>query len=231
MAPWLSVQSVSCSRVCATISTTSYCTDEIPPLPRSYLISPNSCLLSSTTYHNDLTQRHTNRRHRLLHTTSSRDCRRATGDTAFPLHISPITATPAILTAMAKRWIQVPANASGYRAPGWTNKVTNMPTRNISDWDSKHVYLIDDVVRGQGVVQGIGSTGAVQHERCCNLMYELCSNFLTGCTVHSLRMQAGDREEHFTQKIAVELEKYTARDLIIFYYHGKAGDKKDEYTW
>jgi hypothetical protein len=111
------------------------------------------------------------------------------------------------------------------------NQLNNMPGINVSDFDTIALYILDDVARGPGVVQGTGSDGAVQHESCCNAIHNLFSNVFTDCTVRSIRMQAGQREEDFTQRIAGELEQYTARDLVAFYYHGKAGDKDDDYTW
>jgi hypothetical protein len=117
------------------------------------------------------------------------------------------------------------------RVQGWTNQLNNMPGINISDFDKIAMYELDDVARGPTVLQGIGSQGAIQHERCCNNMHDVFRNIFTGCTVHSLRMQPGQSRDDFTRRIAAELEKYTARDLVIFYYHGKAGEKEDEYTW
>ena len=132
---------------------------------------------------------------------------------------------------MADRWAKVPANTYGFRVPGWMNNLNNMPEINITDFVSVNAYLVDDVDRGQGVVQDTGSAGAVEHERRCNAIHDLFSNVFTDCTVHSLRTRECPGKEQFKQKIAVELAKYTARDLVIFYFHGKAGGKDDEYTW
>jgi hypothetical protein len=131
---------------------------------------------------------------------------------------------------MATKWVEVPADAYGYRAPEWTNQMKNMPAANMADFDTVNVYILDDVVRGQGN-QGAGSAGAVQHESCCNAIYDMFSNVFDDCKVHSVRLQAGQREEDFTQYDAGELEKYTSRDLVIIYYHGKAGETGDDYTW
>jgi hypothetical protein len=125
---------------------------------------------------------------------------------------------------------KVPANAYGVRVHGWTNKINNVPVINVSDFDFINMYILDDVDRGDDV-QGAGSARAVQHESCCNNMYHLFSNVVDDCNVHSVRMQAGQRPDDFTQYIAQELAKYTPRDLVIFYYHGKAGGKGDNYTW
>ena len=125
---------------------------------------------------------------------------------------------------------KVPTNAYGFRVPKWMNQLNNMPGTNVSDFHSIHVYIIDDVDRGEGV-GGAGSRRAVQHESCCNDIYHLFSSVLDDCSVHSVRMRAGQRADDFTQYIAKELSKYTPRDLVIFYYHGKAGEKQGNYTW
>lgn len=125
---------------------------------------------------------------------------------------------------------KVPANAYGFRLPLWMNQLNNMPATNVSDFDSINVYILDDVIRGQGV-QGAGSARAVQHESCCNDIHHLFSNVIDDCNVHSVRMRVGQRPDDFKQYIAGELAKYTPHDLVIFYYHGKAGKKGDEYTW
>lgn len=131
---------------------------------------------------------------------------------------------------MAYRMVKIPANAYGFRVPSWMNQLNNLPATKVSDFATINVYLLDDVIRGQGV-QGAGSARAVQHESYCNNLFDLFSNVFDGCTVHSVRMQAGQRQDNFTKYIAGELEKYTPDDLVIFYYHGKAGRKGDEYTW
>lgn len=133
--------------------------------------------------------------------------------------------------AMATKRPKVPADAYGYRAPGSTNQIKNMPEAHCSDWRKFHVYMVDDVERGPDVQGGAGSPGAVQHERVCNDFYDVFSNVFTDCTVHSLRMQPGEREADFTQRIDTILEQYTSQDLVVFYYHGKAGGTGDDYTW
>jgi hypothetical protein len=129
-----------------------------------------------------------------------------------------------------KRWVQVPVDAIGYRARGWMNQIKNMPEDNTSDFDSFHMYIIDDVARGPGI-EGGGSAGMVQHEALCNAVNDLFRNVVDGCDVHSVRMEAGQREEDFVQYFATELEQYTSRDLVGIYYHGKAGMKDEDYTW
>lgn len=106
----------------------------------------------------------------------------------------------------------------------------NMPEDNCSDYETFTLYLIDDVARGPGV-QGGGSAGSVQHESMCNDVYDLFNNVFADCKVSSVRFQPGQREEDFTQYFAGELEQKTSRDLVAFYYHGKAGLKEEEYTW
>lgn len=132
---------------------------------------------------------------------------------------------------MATRWVQVRVNATGYRAPKWPNQVKNMPEENCSDYETFHLWIIDDVDRGPHVQGGAGSPGSVHHESVCNDVHDVFSNIFTDCTVHSLRMQPGQKEEDFTQRIAAILEQYTSRDLVAFYYHGKAGETGDDYTW
>ena len=132
---------------------------------------------------------------------------------------------------MATKWIQVPADAYGYRAPEWTNQIKNMPEVNCSDYERFDLWIVDDVERGPNVQGGAGSPGAVHHQSLCNSVHELFSNVFTDCTVHSLRMQPGQREEDFKQRIDTILEQYTSRDLVAFYYHGKAGETGDDYTW
>ena len=132
---------------------------------------------------------------------------------------------------MATKRPKVPADAYGYRAPEWTNQIKNMPEANCSDYDKFDLWIVDDVARGPNVQSGAGSPGSVQHESLCNSIHSLFSNVFTDCTVHSLRMQAGAREEDFTQRIAAILEGYTSHDLVAFYYHGKAGETGDDYTW
>jgi hypothetical protein len=132
---------------------------------------------------------------------------------------------------MATKWVEVPADAYGYRAPGWPNQMENMPEANCSDYDKCDLWILDDVLRGPNVQGGAGSPGSVQHESLCNDVHDLFSRVFTDCTVHSLRMQPGQKEEDFSQRIAAILEQYTSRDLVIFYYQGKAGEKGEDYTW
>jgi hypothetical protein len=130
----------------------------------------------------------------------------------------------------AKRWVQVPVNATGYRAKRWTNTIMNMPEENISDFDSFHMYNIDDLDRENGT-QGDGTPGMVQHEALCNAVYDLFKNVFTDCTVHSVRMKTGQKEADFVQYFATELEQYNSHDLVGLYYHGKAGIDEGRYTW
>jgi hypothetical protein len=132
---------------------------------------------------------------------------------------------------MAYRMGKVPVNAYGFRVPAWMNQLNNMPEANCSDFNTINVYILDDVLRGPGVHVGAGSLRAVQHESCCNDFYDVVTNVIDDCNVHSVRMQTGQRRSDFTQYVAGELAKYSSRDLVIFYYHGKAGWKGDNYTW
>ena len=130
--------------------------------------------------------------------------------------------------ANGKKWVQVPIDAYGYRVKGWTNQMRNMPPSSVSDYNNFNLYIIDDVQPG---TEGAGSASRVHHACCCREIEDIFTNVLTDCTVHSVRMGAGQKRADFFNYFAQELQQYGPDDLVAFYFHGKTGGNRKKYTW
>lgn len=126
------------------------------------------------------------------------------------------------------KWVQVPKDAYGYRTKGWPNQMKNMPSSSVSDYNSFHTYIIDDVEPG---TEGTGSASRVYHAYCCREATDIFANTFTDCTVHSVRMKPGQKRADFFAYFAQELQQYGPDDLVVFYFHGKSGGNRKKYTW
>ena len=107
----------------------------------------------------------------------------------------------------------------------------NMPPNRVQRFNNIVFYIIDDIDRGGNEHRELGDRGADEHRRKCNEIHDLFKNHFQRCQIISVRMLRGQLEMHFTKYFRDELRKYTSNDLVIFYFHGAAGEVRQNYTW
>jgi hypothetical protein len=124
----------------------------------------------------------------------------------------------------------VPENAYGVRVKKWTNKINNMGEEKTDDYDTIHLYIIDDVAPGTGL-EGSGSAVQVEHAHKCNLVRHFGEHGVKNCIVHSVRMPPGTDAAAFTRYFSENLRQHSRFDLGIYYFHGTSGGEDENTTW
>jgi hypothetical protein len=93
-----------------------------------------------------------------------------------------------------------------------------------------HVYIVDDVDPDAPVKTIMGKEKVDSHTYKCDLIRELFtkhSNF----EVHSVRFRKGAKGKDAETYWQRELQSKTRDDLLIIFFHGKAGGEDEEYKW
>jgi hypothetical protein len=123
----------------------------------------------------------------------------------------------------------VTAKSRGERVPGWVNQIYNMPQDKISDYETFHLYILDDVDRNAGV-EYEGNVAQLRHAEFCNIMRDVFANTFANFDVHSIRMPNGRRSNHLLQLISAQMSNKTSKDLVVFCFEGLAGGDGNDYT-
>lgn len=117
----------------------------------------------------------------------------------------------------------------GFRTKGWENKIVNMPEDKTSDYTTLNVYILDDIDPGANV-GAQGTAAQLRHAQWCNTMRDTWNDTVADCRVSSIRMQHGQTPRQLLRRIEEVLQDKTEDDLVVFCYHGSAGEDGDRYT-
>lgn len=109
-----------------------------------------------------------------------------------------------------------------------------MPDSEVTTYRSHNVYIIDDKDRSAGAPESRRDAFQQTHEDNCDQIHNLFTVYFGGnCQVRSVRFHTHRGPDQLTRYFQNEFRerKYTSEDLVIIYYHGKAGGNGKEYAW
>lgn len=94
-----------------------------------------------------------------------------------------------------------------------------------------HVYIVDDINPDTTPTRRVcGKQKLPEHHFKCNCIRELFRQY-SDYEVHSVRFPQGTRTPQFFAYWENELQSKTKDDLLIIYFHGRASNEEDEYSW
>ena len=93
-----------------------------------------------------------------------------------------------------------------------------------------HVYIVDDVDENAEVRTIVGQAKRESHSYKCELIRVLFREH-SQYQVHSVRFPKGAKGKDVEAYWRGELQTKTRDDLLIVFFHGKAGGQDDEYKW
>lgn len=102
--------------------------------------------------------------------------------------------------------------------------------RHVKSWDRTFLYIIDSPKPdGPPDAPEDGSFEEKHAWNCRNI--EGMVGQLTDWVIVRIHMKPGFKGKEFLQRMKDELMGKTEDDLLIFYYHGLAGDEEEDYSW
>lgn len=93
-----------------------------------------------------------------------------------------------------------------------------------------HVYILDDVDPNAEQEEIMGRPLIDVHTSKCGYVRDLFERH-SDYQVHSVRFPEGATRKQFWDYWERELRSKQPEDLVIIYFHGKAGNEETNYTW
>ena len=93
-----------------------------------------------------------------------------------------------------------------------------------------HVYIMDDIDPNAPAKKVLGRQKLDSHTFKCDTIRELFNQF-SDCEVHSVRFEARSKAKDVLLWWRNEIRNKSRSDLLIIFYHGRAGGEDSDYTW